>query len=103
MNSLLLNIGLFGALGLLAIGLYGLLVLRNLVKLIIALQILVKAAILVLIVAGNSSDQINLSQSMAVTVIVADTVVAVVALALVIQIRRQLGTVDVRDLSKLRG
>ena len=103
MNSLLLNIGLFGALGLLAIGLYGLLVLRNLVKLIVALQILVKAAILALVVAGNASDQIHLSQSMAVTVIVADTVVAVIALAMVIQIRRHLGTVDVRDLSQLRG
>ena len=103
MNSDLLNIGLIGVLGLLGIGFYGLLALRNLIKLIVALQILVKAALLGLITAGNASDQINLSQSLAVTVIVADTVVAVVALAMVVQIRRQLGTMDVRDLSKLQG
>jgi NADH:ubiquinone oxidoreductase subunit K len=103
MSAQVLNISFVGVLGLLAVGLYGLLVLRNLVKLLVALQILVKAAVLGLIVAGNASDQINLSQSMAVTVIVADTVVAVVALAMIIQIRRHLGTVDVRDLSELRG
>jgi len=103
MNSDLLNIGLIGVLGLLGIGFYGLLALRNLIKLIVALQILVKAALLGLIAAGNASDQINLSQSLAVTVIVADTVVAVVALAMVVQIRRRLGTMDVRDLAKLQG
>jgi NADH-quinone oxidoreductase subunit K len=103
MSAQVLNIGFVGVLGLLAVGLYGLLALRNLVKLLIALQILVKAAVLGLVVAGNASDQIDLSQTMAVTVIVADTVVAVVALAMIIQIRRHLGTVDVRDLSELRG
>jgi NADH:ubiquinone oxidoreductase subunit K len=103
MSAQVLNVSFVGVLGLLAVGLYGLLVLRNLVKLLIALQILVKAAVLGLVVAGNASDQINLSQTMAVTVIVADTVVAVVALAMIIQIRRHLGTVDVRDLSELQG
>ena len=103
MSSTVLNILLVGVLGLLGVGLYGLLALRNLVKLIVALQILVKAAILGLIVAGNASDQVNLSQSLAATVIVADTVVAVVALAMVIQIRRRVGTLDVRELAQLQG
>lgn len=103
MNSDVLNIGFIGVLGLLGLGFYGLLAQRNLVKLVIALQILVKAALLGLVVAGNASDQIDLSQSLAVTVIVADTVVAVIALALVVQIRRRLDTMDVRDLAKLQG
>ena len=92
-----------GVLALLGIGFYGLLAMQNLVKIIVALQLLVKAAILGLILAGNVSNQINLSQSLAVTVIVADTVVAVVALAMVVQIQRHTGTTDVRDLAKLQG
>lgn len=103
MDFSLLNVGLIGVLGLLGVGCYGLLITRNLIKLVVALQILVKAAVLGLMVAGNASDQINLSQSLAVTVIVADTVVAVVGLALAIQVKRRLGTLDVRELSNLQG
>lgn len=98
-----LNIGMAGLLGLLGVGLYGLLIERNLIKLIIALQILVKATLLGLIIAGNATGQINLSQSLAITVIVADTVVAVVGIALVVQVRRRIGTLDVRDLARLKG
>lgn len=98
-----LSIGIAGLLGLLGVGLYGLLIERNLIKLIIALQILVKAALLGLIIAGNANGQINLSQSLAITVIVADTVVAVVGMALAIQVQRRIGTLDVRDLARLKG
>lgn len=90
-------------LGLLLAGLYGLMVLRNLFKLIVALQILVKGAILALVAAGHATGQIQVGQSLAVTVIVVDTVVAVVALALAIQVKRRVGTLDVRELSSLRG
>jgi NADH-quinone oxidoreductase subunit K len=97
------NIGAIGVAGLLGVGFYCLLITRNLIKLVVALQIMVKAAVLGLVVAGNASGQVQLSQSLAVTVIVADTVVAVIGLALAVQIRRQLGTLDVSDLSELRG
>jgi NADH-quinone oxidoreductase subunit K len=98
-----LNIGLIGVLGLLGIGFYGLLASRNLIKVIIALQILGKAAVLGLLVAGNASGQVGLSQSLGITVIVADTIVAVIGMALAIQVRRQLHTLDVTELAQLRG
>ncbi len=88
MNISSLGVAMVGVLGLLGIGFYGLLVGFNLIKLVIALQILVKAAVLGLIVAGNASGNVNLSQSLAITVIVADTVVAVVGMALAVQVRR---------------
>jgi len=98
-----LSIALVGVFGLLGVGLYGLMASRNLIKIVVALQILVKAALLGLIAAGSVSQQINLGQSLAVTVIVADTMVAVIGMALAVQIRRQLGTMDIKDLSSLRG
>jgi NADH-quinone oxidoreductase subunit K len=98
-----LNIVLAGVLGLVGVGLYGLLALRHLIKLIIALQILARAAILALVLAGSASDQIDLGQSLALTVIVADTIVAVVGLALAVKLRRHVGTLDVAALAKLRG
>jgi NADH-quinone oxidoreductase subunit K len=98
-----LNIVMIGVLALFGTGLYGLLITRNLIKVVVGLQIIVKAALLALVAAGQASDQINLSQSLAMTVIVADTVVAVIGLALAVQVKRLLGTFDTTELSKLRG
>lgn len=98
-----LTLGLIGVAGLLGIGLYGLLATRNLIKLIISLQILVKGALLGLMLAGRASGQPVLGQSLAVTVIVADTIVMVMALAMAVQIKRHTGSLDVHDLGKLRG
>jgi len=90
-------------LGLLGVGLYGLLISRNLIRIVVVLQVLVKAAVLALVAAGSASGRIGLSQSLGVTVIVADTVVAVIALALAVQVQRRFGTLDVRALSSLKG
>ncbi|MCA9958390.1 MAG: NADH-quinone oxidoreductase subunit K [Chloroflexota bacterium] len=91
-----------GVIGLLGAGLYGLLAVRNLFQVIIALQVLVKAAVLALVMAGYASGNLALGQSLGVTVIVADTVVAVIGLALAVQVKRHLGTLDIKALATLR-
>ncbi len=102
MNPSSINILAACVLALFGVAIYGLLVTRNLIKIMIILQIIVKAAVLGLVVAGKMNGQINLSQSIAVTVIVADTVVAIVGLALAIQARLIIGTLDADALSKFR-
>lgn len=89
-------------LGLAGIGLYGLLISRNLIRVVVCLQIAVKGAMLALVLAGRLSGKVPQGQSIAMTVIVADTIVAVVALALAVQVRRLFGTVDLDALSNLR-
>jgi len=98
-----LNIILFGVVALLGIGFYGLLITRNLIKVVLVLQILIKAVILAFILAGKMSGNLGLGQSAAATIIVADTIVAVVGLALGVQVRRRFGTLDVPKISTLRG
>ena len=97
------NIILFGVVALLGVGFYGLLITRNLIKVVMVLQILVKAVILSLVLAGRLSGNLGLGISTAATVIVADTIVAVVGLALAVQVRRRFGTLDVPKISTLRG
>jgi NADH-quinone oxidoreductase subunit K len=97
-----LQITLIGVLGLIGIGLYGLLITRNLIKVVVALQVLVKGALLAIVAAGAASGKINLGQSLAVMVIVVDTVVAVIGLALALQVKRRMGTLDVKELSTLK-
>ena len=91
-----------GVLGLLGIGLLGLLVTRNLIKVVVGLQVLVKGGMLALVLAGKLSGQLQIGQTMALTVIVADTIVSVVALAFAVQVRRHFGTLDLQALSTLR-
>ena len=98
-----MNVILFGVVALLGVGFYGLLITRNLIKVVMVLQILVKAVILSLVLAGRLSGNTGLGQSTAATVIVADTIVAVVGLALAVQVRRRFGTLDVPKISTLRG
>ena len=98
-----LNAVLFGVVLLLVVGFYGLLITRNLIKIVLVLQILVKAVVIGLVLAGKASGNLGLGQSLAATVIVADTVVAVVALALAVQVRRRVGTLDLAKISSLRG
>lgn len=96
-------IALLGVAALVGVGFYGLLVARNLIRLIVVLQILAKAAMLAFVAAGYAQGQMSLAQSMVAMVIVADTVVAVIALALAVQVQRRYGTLDVRRLTNLRG
>src|SRR5512134_977889 len=98
-----MNIIFFGVIGLLGVGFYGLLITRNLIKIVMVLQILIKAVILALVLAGKLSGNLGLGQSTAATVIVADTIVAVVGLALAVQVRRRFGTLDVPKISTLKG
>ena len=103
MNFSPLNIILIGIAGLLGVGFYGLLITRNLIKIVMMLQILIKAVVLALVFAGKVSGNLGLGQSTAATVIVADTIVAVVGLALAVQVRRRFGTLDVSQISTLKG
>lgn len=98
-----LSVFVVGVLGLFGIGLYGLMVTRNLIKMVAVLQILVKSAVLALVLAGKAGGNVNLGQSLAATVIVADTIVAVIGLALGVQVQRYFGTADLKEISTLKG
>ena len=97
-----ISLGLVGVIGLVGVGIYGLLITRNLIKVVVALQILVKGILVAFIIAGNLQAKINLSQSMALTILVADTIVAVIALAIAVQVRKAFGSLDLKDLTTLR-
>jgi multisubunit Na+/H+ antiporter MnhC subunit len=96
------TIALAAVFGLVAVGIYGLLIQRNLIKIVVSLQVFSKGTILVMVAAGGMSGRPAIGQSIAITVIVADTVVTVLALALAIQVRRWCGTLDSRAISSLR-
>jgi NADH-quinone oxidoreductase subunit K len=102
MNFTVQTISILTILGLIGIGLYCILISKNLIKVVVGLQIGVKGAMLAMVLAGKLTGNVSLGQSLALTIIVADTIVAVVALALAVQVKRKLGTLDLSVLSTLR-
>jgi len=89
-------------LSLAGVGFYCMLATRNLIKVIVGLQLIIKGVALAFVLAGNMNNQVNLGQTLGLTVIVADTIVAVVGLAMAVQIRHRLGTLDTKALSSLK-
>jgi NADH:ubiquinone oxidoreductase subunit K len=85
------------------IGLYCLLTSRNLIKLLIGLEIMAKSAVLSFIVAGWARGETFVTQSLVITFIVVEVSIVAVALALVINSFKNTGNLDIRNLSKLKG
>lgn len=85
------------------IGFYCVLATYNLIRALIGLEILVKAATLFIIVAGYVSGHVALAQSLAITLIVIEVVVMTVAVGIVFGAREFDQTLDVRKLRNLKG
>ncbi len=85
------------------IGLYGLLAMRNLIKLFIGIEVLSKGVSLALVATGFAKSHLLIAQAITVTFIVVEVSVVATALAIIINIYRQTGSLDIRRLTKLKG
>lgn len=94
---------MFFAAALLAVGLYALLTMRNLIKLLIAVGIIGKAVSLALLASGWAQDSLLTAQSLVITFIVVEVCLVAVALALAINAYRHTKSLDVRTLARLKG
>jgi multisubunit Na+/H+ antiporter MnhC subunit len=88
---------------LVAMGIYVLLTMRNLIKLFIGVEIISKGVSLALVATGFVKQNILTAQAITVTFIVIEVSVVATALAIIINVYRHTGSLDVRKLSKLKG
>jgi multisubunit Na+/H+ antiporter MnhC subunit len=88
---------------LLMIGVYMLILYRNLLRLIIAVEIIAKGVTLAFLSAGVYRQDIGFIQSLLVTFIIVETVLAAIILALAVRAQKIYGSLDIRNLSKLKG
>lgn len=96
---LLLVTGLF----LFQVGVFLLFTYRNLLRLVLAVEVLAKGITLVLLAAGVQQGALGELQAMIVTFILVETVLAAVLLAIVVVCQRTNASLDVRLLSRLKG
>ena len=85
------------------IGLYCIFVTYNLIRILIGVEVLIKAATLLIIVAGYISGHEALAQSLVITLIVIEVVVVTVAVGVMLGIRSINDSLDVRKIKNLKG
>ena len=102
MNVLTLTL-MSTALVLIALGVFMLVMTSNMIRVVLAVEVMMKAVTLRLIYAGQINGQLGLAQTFIVTQIVIEIVLAAVASGLVINIYRKTGRRELRKLNKLNG
>ena len=88
---------------LLGIGIYCLISRRNLIQLIIGIEIIAKAICLSFIFAGYLQGNEQIAQAIVVTIIVIEAITAAVVMSLIVAAYRRTGSLDVKDFRRLKG
>jgi multicomponent Na+:H+ antiporter subunit C len=84
-------------------GCYCLIRTYHMLKIIIGIEVAMKAVTMFIMLAGHINGKMGLAQTFIITVIVIEVVVAVVAAGLAINLYKKYGSMDVRNLRKLKG
>jgi len=84
-------------------GLYCILVTRNLMRVLIGLELLTKAVTLLLIVAGYITGRGALAQAIVITLIEIEVVVIAVMAGVILSIYRHTGSLDAENIKSLKG
>jgi multisubunit Na+/H+ antiporter MnhC subunit len=92
-----------GVVLLLIIGLYCIVMTRNLIRAVVGLVLLTKSVTLLLIVAGTLAKQSALAQAMVITVIIVEVVVVTVAVGIILRLYQHNRSLDATLLRNLKG
>jgi NADH-quinone oxidoreductase subunit K len=99
-----LNFIIFAAIILLLVtGFYCLLVTKNLLRILIALEVLTKSVTLFLISSGYFSGDPLTTQALVITLIIIEVVVIVVACGIVIGVVTHNKNLDIKNMRNLKG
>lgn len=99
-----IDAGILSAAGVLFItSLYCLLISRNLIRILIGLEIMTKGVTLLMIYAGFLTGEMALTQVFIITLIIIEVVVAVVAAGIAVGAFRHNGTLDTGRMRNLQG
>ena len=88
---------------LIGVGIYCLVAKKNIIQLLIGLEIIAKGVTLSFILAGFFQGNEQIAQAIVITIIVIEAITAAVAMALIVRTYRNTGSLDINDIKKLRG
>jgi NADH:ubiquinone oxidoreductase subunit K len=84
-------------------GVYCLIVSRNLIRILIGMELMTKAVTLMLVLAGAVTGRMGQMQALIITLIVIEVVAITIAAGIVIGAFKSHGTVDAKALTEMKG
>lgn len=84
-------------------GCYCLIRTYHMLKITIGIEVAMKAVTMFIMLAGHVNGKIDLAQTYIITSIVIEVVVTVVAAGIAISLYKKYGSMDIRNLRKLKG
>ena len=94
---------LVAVIALVGIGVYCLVARRNLIQLLIGIEVIAKGVTLSFILAGYLQGNEQIAQAITITVILVEVITAAIAMSLIVVAQRHTGSLDIHDLRKLKG
>jgi NADH:ubiquinone oxidoreductase subunit K len=85
------------------IGIYAVINTRNIIAVIIGLEIMTKGATIFLAAAGFFAGRQNLMEPLIITVIVLEVVVIMVACGYIVNIAKAYNSIDTKNITKIKG
>lgn len=85
------------------IGLYYIIVTRNLIRVLIGIEILIKAITLLIIIAGYVNNHIAQAQAIVLTLIIIEVFFVAIAAGIILNIYRRNNSLDTHDIRNLKG
>ncbi|MDD5687391.1 MAG: NADH-quinone oxidoreductase subunit K [Elusimicrobia bacterium] len=102
-NPELLRIFIIFIVLLIVIGFYYILATRNLIRILLGLEIITKAVTLAIIVVGYITNNMPLAQSLVIIIIIIEVFVIAIAAGVIIRIYKHTDSIDVRNIKTLKG
>ena len=100
--SIIFVLFLLAAVLLLVIGIYCLVVTHNLIRVILGIEVLTKAATLLMIGAGYVNGQMDAAQSYVVTIIVIEVVLLIISVGILYSVYKKTGSISIDQISNLK-
>lgn len=88
---------------LIGIGIYCLLARRNIIQLLIGIEVIAKGVTLSFVLAGFFQGNEQIAQAIVITIILIEVITMAVAMSLAVMAHRHIGSLDIKDLRRLRG
>jgi multicomponent Na+:H+ antiporter subunit C len=87
---------------LIGIGVYCLLAKRNIIQLLIGVEVIAKGVTLSFILGGFFQGNEQVAQAIVITIILIEVITMAVAMSLAVMAHRHTGSLDIKDLRRLR-
>lgn len=97
------QIYIFASIVLIGIGVYCLVARKNVIQLLIGIEIIAKGVTISFVLGGFLQGNEQIAQAIVITIILIEVITAVIIMSLIVKVFHKTGSLDIKNLRKLKG